>query len=44
MEIFIGSAIAAATGFALYRAGKRIGSNKAFRVGFDRAKRRFGKR
>lgn len=42
MEIIVGSVVAAAAAYAVYRAGKRLGSTKAYGVGFDRAKRRFG--
>ncbi len=34
----------AAGGFYLYHCGKRLGSRKAFRVGFNRARRRFVRR
>jgi hypothetical protein len=44
MEIVIGSVAAVAAAYAVYRAGKRLGSTKAYGVGFARAKRRFGRR
>lgn len=41
MESLISVSLLAVAGYVAFHQGKRLGSRKAFRVGFDRARRRF---
>lgn len=44
MESLISFGLVAIAGYVAFRHGKHLGSKKAFRVGSDRSRRRFGHR